>query len=366
MRTKTLKSFQKSAILSLLIIITCSGELSAQRSTSQLYKDVAPAVVLIRTESGGGTGFFVSSDGLVVTSHHVIYGRTSVTIQTADGREFDGVELLAVDIERDLAVLKVSAKPKVFLELSDKEASVGDSIVVIGNPLAAKELAATISTGIVSGLRNLTDNTRILQITAPVSPGNSGGPVFSDDGKVIGVISFKLPRGDALNFAIRSEYAKKLMTDARSQKGVKFTGTQTPKDTASVLPTRVGKFDLNGLWERNDGERFIIRDIDGKIQLFRLSAFGLSPSLAYEAEWQSDFAYDVGRNLILIPKDTSTILWTWDFESKKQRKEREKADTATSTSTSTSTTAKLRIAQYIATRATPINASFILRKIGQP
>jgi S1-C subfamily serine protease len=69
-----------------------------------------------------------------------------------------------------------------------------------------EELEVTISTGILSGIRNLGKNTKVLQITAPISPGNSGGPVLSENGKVIGVISFKITKGESLNFAIPISY----------------------------------------------------------------------------------------------------------------------------------------------------------------
>ena len=136
---------------------------------------------------GEGAGFFVSSDGYIVTANHVVANETSVEIMTADGMTYPA-KVVGTDQATDVAVLKVDAnKTFTYVQFADQMPRVGDWVVAIGNPYG---LGETATAGIVSALaRDLGDGTNggYLQIDAPINEGNSGGPTFDLHGNVVGI-----------------------------------------------------------------------------------------------------------------------------------------------------------------------------------
>jgi len=159
-----------------------------------------------------GSGFFVG-DGVVVTNHHVIEGASAgraKLIGTETTYEVNGV--IGRDEVADLVLLKVSAKAPP-LELGDsQQLAIGDDVYVVGNP---KGLEGTFSQGIVSGIRSVGSET-LLQITAPISPGSSGGPVVDSQGRVVGIAVATFKEGQNLNFAVPVSYLKALVGEASS------------------------------------------------------------------------------------------------------------------------------------------------------
>jgi hypothetical protein len=176
---------------------------------AQIAQKALPSVALIRVSDGVGTGFVVSPDGRIATNLHVIAGNHAATIVLADGREFTDVEILAVDASQDLALLRVDAGDLTPLPLGDSDEVIpGERVVAIGNPFG---LGASVSDGLVSGLREITESCRVLQISAPLSPGSSGGPLFNERGQVIGVSTLVVNKGQNLNFAIPINSLKPLL-----------------------------------------------------------------------------------------------------------------------------------------------------------
>ena len=163
-----------------------------------------------------GSGVIVSADGKIVTNYHVIKAAHSAVAKLANGSFFPVEGVLAVDVDKDLALLKVEGKTLPFLNLeSTRSLQVGDHVVAIGSPLG---LEGTVSDGIVSALRDEVPGKSWIQTTAPVSHGNSGGPLLSMDGYVVGVITWgiNLQQGENLNFAIPSDEVKSLMLSAQA------------------------------------------------------------------------------------------------------------------------------------------------------
>ncbi|BAL80387.1 stalk domain-containing protein [Caldisericum exile] len=164
-----------------------------------------------------GSGFIISPDGKIVTNYHVIDGATSGTVTLNDGRKFNidyvlgyakGVntfyEAVTKNSPFDLAILKISSNNLPTCNLGDSSTSkVGENVVAIGNPLG---LPNVVSTGNIS---KIWDN-GIIQITAPLSNGNSGGPLFNMFGEVIGVNTFKNTAGENLNFSIPVNWLKSI------------------------------------------------------------------------------------------------------------------------------------------------------------
>lgn len=183
------------------------------------------SVVAITTESvstdtwarqyvteGAGSGVVYSSDGYILTNNHVIDGASSITVTFKDGSNYEAA-LVAADSQSDIAVLKISAKDLTPVTVNeDMGLSVGDLAVVIGNPLGT--LAGTATEGIISGLeREITldgKSMTLLQISASVNPGNSGGGVFDQYGNLIGLVVAKSSGSDVegLGFAIPADTVK--------------------------------------------------------------------------------------------------------------------------------------------------------------
>lgn len=177
----------------------------AQDNLPAIVKRISPAVVVVETQRGNkkglGTGFFINSQGHIVTNYHVIFGAERATVKTQDGRRYPVKRVIAEDKEGDLVLITADVPPRevVPLEISGKLPEVGEKIYAIGHPMG---LEKTVSEGIVSAIRKLPKLGDIIQITAPISPGSSGGPVFNSAGQVIGVARATFRTGQNLNFAV--------------------------------------------------------------------------------------------------------------------------------------------------------------------
>ncbi|HEY0430707.1 MAG TPA: trypsin-like peptidase domain-containing protein [Pyrinomonadaceae bacterium] len=193
----------------LALILVAASFAHAEETLPTLVKRVKPAVVAIATYDANGealmtgSGFFLRP-GQVVTNLHVIHGAVRAEIKTLDGKGkiFPVNGTLAVDEEGDLALLsvdmpaeRVARSTELAKELPDE----GETIFVIGNPL---KLEGSVSDGIVSAVREVPNSYRIIQITAPISHGNSGSPVFNLKGQVLGVVTVKVTNGQNINLAI--------------------------------------------------------------------------------------------------------------------------------------------------------------------
>ncbi|MGA7694118.1 MAG: trypsin-like peptidase domain-containing protein [Candidatus Sulfotelmatobacter sp.] len=156
-----------------------------------------------------GSGFFISKDGHVLTNYHVIKTGSSAVVKLPDGAFFAVDGVLASDKNRDVAVIKAHGNNFRTLTLGDSDRlQVGEEVVAIGNPLS---LESTVSNGIVSAIRTVeNEGGRFVQITAPISPGSSGGPLFNMAGEVVGITTSRIEGGENLNFAIPINDFKRL------------------------------------------------------------------------------------------------------------------------------------------------------------
>jgi len=182
---------------------------SRLHSTMAGVKAYGPAVVVVRSPGGQGSGFIIHADGYLVTNHHVIHGQKhfSVTRFVQQGPElvrvvYDQVRIVALDSFHDLAVLQIEGEEKTNFPtvlLSPQEPVFGEKVFLIGTPLG---LDRTVTEGILSHTSRLFSGSLYLQIDASVNPGNSGGPLFNARGQVIGVVNMGIPSMQGLNFAI--------------------------------------------------------------------------------------------------------------------------------------------------------------------
>ncbi len=191
-----------------------------QKTLKTLVKENEKAIFLIQCYNeqnqlvSSGSGFFIDVNGVALTNLHVIKQAYRVTVKTLDNK-FSYIErILDYNVNLDIAKVKVRSKPGLTFQsvkLSAKRSSKGDEVFAIGNPAG---LENTVSTGIISSARDLANFGECYQITAPLSPGSSGGPLFNMQGEVIGITTFGQVDNERLyqnlNFAINILNAKYL------------------------------------------------------------------------------------------------------------------------------------------------------------
>jgi len=148
----------------------------------------APNNAPVQPVRAAGSGFFISSDGYIVTNNHVVEGAEKITVHTKDGRTLSA-HVVGQDPATDLAVIKVDGGGYPFVDFENRgQPRVGDWVIAVGNPFG---LGGTATAGIVSALgrRNISNSSYVdyMQIDAPINRGNSGGPTFDVYGRVVGV-----------------------------------------------------------------------------------------------------------------------------------------------------------------------------------
>jgi len=184
-------------------------------TTEALTTLIRPSVVTIsvtgRTgeESGLGTGFVISSDGLIATNLHVIGEARPITVEFTDGKKYEVESVYASDKSVDLAILKVNAVGLKALELADSsKVKDGQSVVAFGNPEGLKN---SVVEGIISGHREF-EGMPMLQLAIPIERGNSGGPVVDRLGRVLGLMTIKVVYTRNLGLAVESSALRPLIT----------------------------------------------------------------------------------------------------------------------------------------------------------
>jgi len=195
-----------------ILIITCLTRSLIAQEAIVIYKNTVNSTVTIETDIALGSGFFVNNN-VIVTNYHVMEGASEAYCYTNNSStkyKIDGY--LAVDKSVDLILLKVSGLNRPALKIATSSVLPGQKVFVIGSP---KGLPASISDGIVSGLRDF-EGHKLIQITAPISPGSSGGPVLNSNGELVGVSVGQYKDGQNLNFAIPVSNVKLLLTHMTS------------------------------------------------------------------------------------------------------------------------------------------------------
>jgi tetratricopeptide (TPR) repeat protein len=190
--------------------------LQAQENLTAIVKKIEPSVVVIKTYNKAGealsqgSGFGISEDGHVITNRHVLEGANRAEVKIADRKVFNVKKIVGEDEDGDLIRVSTDIPRNIMrpLSLSTSLPEIGERVMVIGSPLG---LERTVTDGIVSAIREtLIFGGKVVQISAPISPGSSGSPVINMRGEVIGVATFQISEGQNLNFVIPSERVTKL------------------------------------------------------------------------------------------------------------------------------------------------------------
>ena len=204
------------AMLVCVLGLSAAGSVVPAQPVVAIAREQAPAVVLIEALDeqgqvlGQGSGFVVTGVGTVVTNLHVLRGAARIQVRLASGDLYQTTELIDMDEVRDLALVRIRGYGLPTVTLGDSDTvEVGEPVVVISSPSG---LTNSLSTGILSGVRRL-ETHRIFQMTAPIGQGSSGGALFDSQGRVIGVVTYRLQGGQNLNFAIPINYVRGLIRD---------------------------------------------------------------------------------------------------------------------------------------------------------
>ena len=260
-------------------ITTSTG--GANLSMTEVAQIVSPSVAVITTEkmvashsgwfdqnrviSGAGSGVVMSSDGYVMTNAHVVAGASYITV-TLEGKDYPAT-LIGEDAESDIAVVKVEATGLTPAVMGDSDRlAVGEMVVAVGNPLG--ELGGTVTDGIVSALNRSIlvegNEMSLIQTSASVSPGNSGGGLFNMQGELIGVVNAKSSGDNAegLGFAIPVNTARQVAVsliengyvNGRPAMGVTIVEVDTPEKAEYYGVSSLGVY-IYGVEEGSAAEK---------------------------------------------------------------------------------------------------------------
>jgi tetratricopeptide (TPR) repeat protein len=241
------------------LAFACSRPVVQEREPWDLHKMVAPvqpSVVTVAAMGANGnilrigSGFFIDRNGTLVTNDHVLDDAFAGKVKTADGGIFTISAVIASNPLVDLIKVRVKIPPaqSVPAVLSADDPGIADRVVVIGSPMG---LAHTISEGIVAAVRKHPTLGKVYQLTAPISPGSSGGPVLNLKGQVIGVISFQTVLGQNINFAVAINALQTLTIEAREPSIAEWTlekGTGNPHQAANLCRQGV-RLSIRGRYE---------------------------------------------------------------------------------------------------------------------
>lgn len=211
-----------------------SGE--KELTATQIFSQCSPAVCYVEVYDslgqtiGTGSAFAVAEDGKLITNYHVIQDVYAAQVKFPDGKTYPVESVLAYDVQRDVAVLRIDAQGLTVLPLGDSDALVsGQTVYTIGSP---QGLDNTIANGIVSAINRVVDGQNYIQTTAPISPGSSGGALVDGFGRCVGVTSGTLS-GQNLNFAVPIndvkaylEINQPITLEELAQKSSQVTGLQ--------------------------------------------------------------------------------------------------------------------------------------------
>ena len=203
------------SIIAMVLLMSMSACSSTPKKLSgeEIYSKIVPSTVEIYAESaftaGQGSGFFIDDKGTVVTNCHVIEDCSCAYVTTSDGDTYEVTSVLGYSEELDIAILKTDVPRSVAAE-RNSAVTTGETVYVLGS---SRGLTGTFSEGLVSTAERIIGEVPYIQISAPISPGNSGGPVVNAYGEVIGIATLTRTDGQNLNFALPVSLLVKISLD---------------------------------------------------------------------------------------------------------------------------------------------------------
>jgi hypothetical protein len=212
-------SLAGSLLIVLALMITVNRQVAEAQSTAQIARQSLPGVVTITTHGqageGAGSGFVLTSTGFIATNYHVIEKADSAKVRLYSGDVYRVEGVADFDPGRDFAILKINAVELPVLKLGNSNnVQPGEDVVALGSPLGT--FTGSVSTGVVSQVRQMGEQ-RMIQHTAAISRGSSGGPLLNANGEVIGLNTFMVEGGQSLFFALPINYVRGALTGYRGE-----------------------------------------------------------------------------------------------------------------------------------------------------
>ena len=204
------------AIIVAVSIFVINHSFDKKLSAEEIFDLIAPCTVEINADgdtfSSTGTGSFIDENGTIITNYHVIESCHTINVTTQDGNVHKVEKVLGFDKERDLAIIKIDSQSGNFIKLKTDKLKTGEKIYTLGSSLG---LTGTFSEGIISASTREIEGLEFIQITAPISSGNSGGPLVDEYGNVIGITTGAFTEGQNLNLAIPVQYINEINKDTK-------------------------------------------------------------------------------------------------------------------------------------------------------
>ncbi len=234
----------KAAFAVLALTVFASSVLA--QSTKVIKESLKSVVMIIAFDEEGqptglGSGFIINDKGDIATNYHVVEGASGVVVRLVGSeKRFPADLIVHKNAEHDLAVIRAKGLKAPALKLGDDLVQeVGGKIIAIGNP---KGFSGTVSEGIISGFRKFDDKLRLMQITAPISPGSSGGPVMTEKGEVVAIATAVIRSAQNLNFAIPVSNLKELIKGKPLD--LDFASKNLPSENVGLTNLKSKKADL--------------------------------------------------------------------------------------------------------------------------
>ncbi len=248
------------ALTSTLLSYACAGGVSPLQSTAPDLKDLVGSVqqsvvTVVNYDVDGdissiGSGFFISRSGVLLTNLHVLDGAYHAVIKTRDGDQFDVATVMARSQVVDLIKVRVDIPTNQVtpVTIANQPPVVADSIFVVGSPMGLEQ---TVSEGIISAVREVPGGGNVLQLTAPISQGSSGGPVLNRRGEAVGVVTFQAAKGQNLNFAISVDAINMLSEESAELSIAEWTirNSRQGPALAAALCSKGSKLTIQGEYE---------------------------------------------------------------------------------------------------------------------
>jgi hypothetical protein len=270
-------------------------------TAKDISKLAAPAVVYIETFDSdnkpyaSGSGFIIDKTGQIVTNYHVIDGASSATIRLIDGKSFPVSKVIDYSVGMDIALLKVDSYgefPTIKLGDSDKITS-GETVFAIGSP---RGLENTISSGLISNTSRLINKQLLIQLSAEITHGSSGGALLNDRGEVIGITSSGTGEAD-LNFAVpinNVKYVDKNKNFSIQQvyeveHVIRYTDAIYVGDKQNNMPNGTG------IMKFNDGDQYIGSFLNGKFD--GKGKYIWINGYSYDGDWVNGLKQGIGKSI---------------------------------------------------------------------
>ncbi|HIE34323.1 MAG TPA: trypsin-like serine protease [Candidatus Altiarchaeales archaeon] len=194
--------------------ISAKIDVIENRTKEVNLEEIEKSIVYVETGEYAGSGVIFDEGGYIVTSRHLILDADRINVELYDGREYDA-DRIGQSRKKDLTIIKIrkSGLNLSKLEFEDPEnIKIGDTVYAIGNPLGEEITKFTVNKGVISGLRE-DDEINYVQTDAALNPGNSGGPLVNEDGKIVGIVAWGYSGTEGLSFAIRSDEVQEFIDE---------------------------------------------------------------------------------------------------------------------------------------------------------